>query len=124
MDNFLKESKSNTLSTQSYLKTNLLTTIEKQTLFGLRSRNFPVKSNYKSMYDSNNMTCRICQDPQSYEDEIHTFQYCKELTKDLTISGNVKFHDIYEDLDHQICAMKNFMKIINKRNLILELRGL
>ena len=74
---------------QKYLKTNELSTREKQSLFSLRCRSFDVKSNYKSLF-SENMTCRICKDPNSYEDEIHTFN-CDVLTKDESMDTSVKF---------------------------------
>ena len=75
------------------------------------------------MFDQFDMSCRICLDPTSYEDEIHTFS-CKELVDGLTLHDNVEFEDIYRDLDHQLRAIKNFMKIIKKRDLLLELRGI
>ena len=98
---------------QPYLTTNLLSTLEKQTLFSLRCRNFNVKSNYKTMYEGN-MICRICQDPQSYEDEDHTFS-CQVLVDGLEIGEDVKFSDIYSNTTKQINAVKSFMKIIKNK---------
>ena len=107
---------------QPYTKSNLLSITQKQTLLALRSRHFNVKSNYKSMYDYYNMQCKICNEPDSYEDVIHTLKKFTVLLKDLDIFIKVKFSDIYEDLNLQVTAVKQFMKIINKRNILLELR--
>ena len=71
------------------------------------------------MYQSD-MSCRICKDPESYEDEIHTFS-CKVLTDGLEIDEDVKFLDIYGDLTRQVQTIKSLMKIIRKRNLLLDL---
>ena len=116
----LSQKKNKKLHMQPYLTTNLLTTFEKQTLFSLRCRNFNVKSNYKTMYNGD-MNCRICLDPQSFEDEEHTFS-CKVLTFGLEIEEDVKFSDIYSDLPKQIHTIKYLKKIIKKCNLLLELR--
>ena len=108
---------------QEYLQTNRLSTIEKQTLFSLRSRSFDVKSNYKTLF-KDNMSCRICRDPNSYEDEDHTFFRCSDLKHDSdTNTHDIKFEDIYSDLENQIRAIKYFRNIADKRKIILELRN-
>ena len=112
----------NKTSMQPYLKTEMLSTVEKRTLFLLRSKNFNVKSNHKYMFDISDMKCRICLDPESYEDEIHTFLECQILLDGLSVDKKVKFEDIYGPLNLQIPAVKNFIKIIDKRNIMLELR--
>ena len=103
---------------QAYLKCPLLTTIEKQNLFNLRNRSYNVKSNYKSQFE-NNMTCRICLFENSYEDEVHTFEMCTELTS--VENSNIKFADIFGSLSQQVDAIKYFSKIILKRDLFLSI---
>ena len=66
-----KQGKDGKSKPQPYLFTNKLTTEMKQMLFELRCRNFDVKSNQKSYY-GDNMSCGICNDEDSYENEIHT----------------------------------------------------
>ena len=118
----LKLDKRGKIRAQEYLKTSKLSTIEKQMLFALRTHSYDVKSNYKSFH-KDDMKCRICEDPMSYEDEIHTFQNCPALIEDEEKDRTIKFEDIFANIDHQVCAIKYFMKFINKRKLILELRG-
>ena len=105
---------------QPYLKTNMLTTEQKQNLFLLRCRNMTVKSNFKKQYQ-NDMTCRICCDPLSYENEIHTFS-CDSLTLGLPLNTDVKFEHIFGSLQQQIQAAKLYTKLIKKRNLIMEIK--
>ena len=68
------------------------------------------------------MSCRICGNPSSYENEQHTFS-CEKLTEGMVVNKNIKFEHIYGDLNLQVEAMKEFMPIIRKRNLILELKN-
>ena len=107
------------ISMQSYLKCPLLTTIEKQNLFNLRNRSYNLKSNYKSQF-VNDMKCRICLLENSYEDEVHTFEKCTELTSVEDNSSNIKFADIFGSLSQQVDAIKYFSKIILKRDLFLS----
>ena len=106
---------------QPYLKTSELSTEQKQTLFSLRCRNMSVKSNYKMKYQNDNMNCRMCFDPLSYENKIHTFS-CHVLTSGIPVNNEVKFEHIFGDLKQQVCAAKYYTKLIRKRNLILELK--
>ena len=104
---------------QSYLKTNELSTREKQSLFSLRNRSFDVKTNYKTLYNED-MTCRICHDPDSIEDKRHTFN-CSVLTKDETIDNTIQFEHIFGSLSQQVKATKQFVKLMDKRRLILDM---
>ena len=115
----VKPDKHGRFQMQKYLKTNELSTREKQSLFSLRCRSFDVKSNYKSLF-SENMTCRICKDPNSYEDEIHTFN-CDVLTKDESMDPSIKLEHIFGSLKQQIKATKHYFKLMQKRRLILDI---
>ena len=68
------------------------------------------------------MICRICCDPQSYENEIHTFS-CEVLTNGMLLNKDVKFEHIFGNLSQQICAAKQYTKLIRKRNLMLEIKS-
>ena len=103
---------------QEYLRTSKLTTLEKQTISDLRCRNFNCKGNTKTMY-LDNMSCRMCLDPNSDEDEEHTFRLCKSLIDDTTPAIN--FQDVYGTLSQQIKFIKNAMPIIRKRNILLKI---
>ena len=88
----VKPDKNYKLPMQEYLKTSLLSTREKQHAFALRNRSYNIKVNYKNRFD-NNMTCRICFDSSSIEDEIHTFENCRELSDPLF--SEIKFMHLF-----------------------------
>ena len=87
----------------------------KQMLFELRCRNFDVKSNQKSYY-GDNMSCRICNDEDSYENEFHTFK-CPGL---IDHPREVNFEHIYGSLEQQTEFITANIGLIRKRKLILD----
>ena len=82
---------------------------------------YDVKSNFSNVFKDEDMICRICKKPDSYEDEMHTFQ-CDELTSDIDIKTNIKFTDIFGNISKQTAAIKYFLQIIKRRELILKIR--
>ena len=117
----IKVNKKSKIISQNYNKSNKLTTFEKQTLFELRVFNFQTKSNFKSQYEDD-MTCRLCCEKDSYEDENHTFFACSVLLEDMEVDKSIKFDDIFGSLKEQVKAIRYFIRIIQKRNAILECR--
>ena len=115
----LKHDKNFKIPMQPYLKSKLLTTIEKQNLFNLRNRSYNLKSNYKTQYD-NDMKCRICLLENSYEDEVHTFEMCNELINSANI--HIKHDQIFGNLNRQLTAIKYFSVIILKRDFLLSIQ--
>ena len=113
-----KQAKDGKSKPQLYLNSTRLSTFEKQTIFEIRCRNFNCKSNTKSFY-VDNMSCRVCLDPNSYEDENHTFTECKSLLEDRT--PVINYQDVYGTLLQQISFIKDVMPIIRKRNIFLQL---
>ena len=91
---------------------------EQQLLFSLRCRSYPVKSNFKTQYEGD-MTCRVCLDPSSYEDEIH-LTLCPKL-KSETDGHNLDVNDVFGPLSKQIYFIKQFKQISRKRDLLLEM---
>ena len=116
----LKHDKQFKIIMQPYLKTNDLTTNQKQALFSLRNRSFNLKSNYKTQYEYD-MRCRTCFKEDSFEDELHLFEQCSSFKEEIHSFKDVKFEHIYGTLSQQINAIKHYMPIINKRNLLIEL---
>ena len=104
---------------QEYLKTEKLFAHAKKTLFSLRCRNFPVKTNYKTMFNDN--ICRVCSDEEAIEDEKHAFFHCQVLLEGTKVNNEIKFDDIYGTLDQQIRAINYMMPLIRKREVLLEL---
>ena len=86
--NILKELEGQTiLKRKSYLKDNVLHKTDAQLLFSLRSKMMDVKSNFRNLYN-NDMTCRICKQPGSYENEDYLL-ICEVSKKKLEISLQV-----------------------------------
>ena len=110
-----KQGKDGKSKPQPYLFTNKLTTEMKQMLFELRCRNFDVKSSQKSYY-GDNMSCRICNDEDSYENEFHTFK-CPGL---IDHPREVNFEHIYGSLEQQTEFITANIGLIRKRKLILD----
>ena len=107
---------------QKYLKTNELSTERKKILFSLRSREYDLKVNYKSMYE-NNMQCRVCKDKDSIEDEIHTFFQCELLVEKGKLDINHKVEHIFGDLKQQISIMHHITEVTRKRNILINLHN-
>ena len=117
----LKHNKDWKVPTQEYLKSNKLSKREKQHLFSLRSKSYNLKSNMKNQF-SDDMSCRICGDEESIEDEKHTFEECEELQEN-SDGCSVKVEDLNRNTRKQIDAIKVFSKKMTKRDLILEDRN-
>ena len=67
------------------------------------------------------MECRICEIEGTIEDEEHTFN-CPSLIDNIEGDEPLRFEELYGPLPKQIHLMKNVMKIIKRRKIILELR--
>ena len=106
------------IPTQKYLACNELSTSEKQTLFSLRSHNFDCKANFRNQYQ--NMVCRLCDNEDSFEDEIHSLK-CPAVVNDNELDHSIEFHHVFGSINQQIKAVKYFMPIIKRRKLLLEL---
>ena len=87
-----------------------------QILFALRTKTINCKSNFKRQY-GNDLTCRICTEEDSYEDEDHLL-ICSALTDG---TSTVQFSDVYGDVDSQYEAVKIFKKALRKRDVFLNL---
>ena len=74
------------------------------------------QSNFKYQY-GNNLTCRICEDENSYEDENHIL-ICQKITEGKT---DIKFSDVYGDVNCQFRAVQTYKKVFRKRDIYLEL---
>ena len=105
-----------------YLKTNMLSTEEKQLLFLMRVRMNDVKSNYSNKY-KNNPDCSLCHQNVK-ESEVHLLK-CLEIVSEPDINlENVKYSDIYGNLGQQIRAAKTWKKIFKIKNWKLQNRSL
>ena len=113
-----KQDKNKKPQVQEYLMTNKLTTTEKQTIFELRCRNFDVKTNFPSNFIED-MSCRLCKDPGSIENEEHVFNSsCQSAIQ--VVNSESKFDDIYGTLSQQVRFIKTYMNYIRKRRILLK----
>ena len=97
---------------KGYLSTDELTTVEKKTLFKMRVRMCPNKTNFKSMYKSD-LTCLLCQDQSSLESESHLLE-CEYLHSINDLSEDIKkveYQDIFGSIEEQIKAAKVWTKV-------------
>ena len=72
------------------------------------------------MYEDD-MSCRSCFEDDSVEDEVHVFEQCISFKEEMQVANNIKFNQIFGTLEQQIHAIKFFMPIITKRDILLEL---
>ena len=90
-----KHEKSSVISTEkfgrkAYLKDRRFTKEDCQLLFALKTKMVDCKSNFSHLYEEN-MTCRICNHIDSYEDEDHLL-VCKTLNSE---EYNMRYSDVY-----------------------------
>ena len=109
---------------KDYLKSNDLTTDEKQLLFLMKSRMTDLKWNFKGKYQ-HNMNCSLCR-LNFVESEHHLLQ-CNQLTCETGLSeemNKIQYDDIFGSLSDQTKAVKVWKKIFKMRHRKLEERKL
>ena len=74
------------------------------------------------MFQPDDMTCRLCNDKNTFEEEHHLI-HCKELFVQHN-QLNFQFSDVFSDLEKHIRIVKLFIKIIDQRKLLFEIGGL
>ena len=72
------------------------------------------KTNFKMSYQDN-MTCRLCKDTNSLENEDHILT-CSVLNSE---KNDIEFNDVYGSIEQQYKAIKVFKKVIRKRKVYL-----
>ena len=73
------------------------------------------KSNFSHLFEEN-MTCRICDDENSYENEDHLL-VCKTLN---TEEYDVRYSDVYANVNKQYKVTQVFKKVLRMRNVYIE----
>ena len=90
----MKDIHYDTLETQQYMKSQLFTNEEVNLLFAIRSRMIDCKSNFKSKYNKDDLTCRICH--KAEENQFHIL-HCKVLN-DVLKSNDIILEQVkYDD---------------------------
>ena len=86
-----------------------------QILFSLRTKMTDSKSNFSNLFD-NDLTCRMCKEVNSIEDEDHIL-ICKKLN---TERYDAKFADVYSNIEKQYKVTQVYKKVLRRRKIYLE----
>ena len=100
---------------KAYLKDKRFSKEDCQLLFALKTKMVDCKTNFSHLYEEN-MTCRICFEADSREDEDHIL-LCKTLND---TEYDVSYCDVYADIDKQYKVTQIFKKVLRKRNVYIE----
>ncbi len=79
-----------------------------------RNRMIPVKKKQQNQHQ--NMTCRLCKDPNTIEQQEHVIEECKTTTDQ--IPHKIKYDEIFKEQDTK--TMKQIAKTIIKIHEIIE----
>ena len=93
---------------------------EQVLLFSLRSKTFPVKSNFRYLHD--NMTCRACHNNDTIENEEHICGACPVFESEQNFKI-LNINDVYGPLDNQIIFVRQFKFVARKWKLLLEIEN-
>ena len=97
---------------QSYLKSENISTKEKQLLFQLRTRSTPTRANYKNKYKFD-LTCPLCKDKTSEQTDAHLLDCpaIANMISDKTKLDKVKHDMIFNGLQDQSEIVKMYSEI-------------
>ena len=98
---------------QPYLKSSEISTLNKQTLFKLRTKMLNIKANFSSV-NKNNLQCSVCKDMSTTENEEHLL-VCSVLAIHPILKddiGQVKFEDVYGEEQNELRTVKVFKQIM------------
>ena len=74
------------------------------------------KTNFRNQYN-NVLTCRICKENDSIEDEDHILN-CSVLNDE---GYGVQFSEVYGSADEQYRAVQVFKKVLRRRQIYLDI---
>ena len=87
-----------------------------QLMFSLRTKMLDCKTNFQNQYEED-LSCRFCKDKNKLEDEDHILQ-CTVLNNDKT---DVKFSDVFGNIDQQYKAVQVFKTVMRRRKFYLKI---
>ena len=101
-----------------YLRDKRFNKSEVQILFQLRTRMFPVKTNFRNQ-NKTDLSCKLCA--INISDQEHQLK-CPVLQKFLPelSQTDVKYSDLFANVDKQLKLAKLYVKIAKTREIILE----
>ena len=87
-----------------------------QLLFALRTKMLDCKTNFQNQY-AEDLSCRFCKDNGNIEDEDHILR-CTVLNNE---KYDVKFSDVYGNIDQQYKAVQVYKTVMRRRKVYLEI---
>ena len=103
---------------EKYILDQRLSIQDVQLLFSLRSRMYPVPANYRNQYNGN-LKCRLCKMEDSDQEHELTCRLLGKFVPELSTT-DVKYSDIFGNVDQQVKATKLYRRIIDKRQYLEE----
>ena len=107
------------LKPNSYLTDTRIYPDQAKFIFKMRTRMYSVKCNFKNQYNGNYICdlCKIEDDTQEHLLQCKVLQYfVPEI-----LSSNVRYEDIFGNIDKIIPASKLLNKVCRERDLLLKL---
>ena len=101
---------------KSYFSDRRFSKDDVQLLFSLRTKILDCKNNFKEQYN-NILHCRICKNENTVENEDHLLT-CSVLNSE---SYDVKFADVYGNIDVQYKATQAFKKVMRRRSVYIAI---
>ena len=108
------------LKCENYIKDRRFTVEEVQLLFMLRSRQFPVKNNYRNKYINTNLLCELCKLEESNEVHLTKCVVMKKFVPELNHSPSPDYSAVFGNVSDQLSIVKIFAKIKKQREILFE----
>ena len=106
------------LKCENYLKDYRFSKDEVQLLFKLRTRMFPVKTNFRSKYKLN-LACEFCSIGTSDQEHQLSCPVIRNFLPDI-VDSNVRYQDLFGNTEKQLQFIKIYTKIARQREVLLE----
>ena len=105
---------------EPYIKDRNFTVEEVQLLFMLRSRQFPVKKNFKNKFKNTNMLCDLCKLEECDEGHATRCAVLKNFVPELNTTPSPDYNDVFGNVHDQLRIVKIFKKIRTQREILFE----
>ena len=107
--------RNNVFKRQSYFGDRRFCKDDVQLLFKLRTKMLDCKTNFSEHFQKK-LQCRICNDPDSIENEDHILT-CSTLN---TEDYDVQFCDVFGSIDEQYKVVQVFKRVLRRRQMYLD----
>ena len=101
-----------------YLNDERFSVSEVRLLFELRTRMFPVKTNFRHKYSAD-LNCEYCKIQLCDQKHQLSCSVMKKFVPELTYTS-VKYNDLFGSADKQLIFIKLYSKVARQREVLLE----